>query len=266
MMELERAGSDNDVLTNDAEKLKSDQGVDGILLKLLEDESELGGNSPLIEVGDDIRVPLPPKRRKRKSTKRRSNKPAFYPEIRILRRDIRRKYAFMLMNVMNSCDCLLLSQFLKEFAVPHFEAREEIAKNLEIKLIRMKVIHGQDQFVKFLAMNFTMMPDGIFRMSEVKVCQTLNTSGSRIVLRGLMVGTMLYEVRKSSTNDEKKEESPSYLPLQLLHKPYEYGLHVILTMQLDCKNRIISFLFNVENESVFVDKIHLFSFCLTNFF
>ncbi len=232
---------------------------DELLLELFQDESEPSMSSTQSEVGDDLVVTAPP-RRKRKSTKRRSNNPAFHPEIRIFRRDIRRKYALMFNNVVNTHDSLLLSQFLKEFAVPHFEAHEEVPEDLDLKLYRMKVIQGQDQFVKILGMNFTMMPDGIFRLSDVKVCQTLNTSGSRIVLHASMLGTMLYEVTHSNshhrtlTNGEETKESPYYAKdlhtsptLQLVHKPYQYGVDTILTMQLDSNHRIISFVLTIQN-------------------
>jgi hypothetical protein len=232
---------------------------DELFLELFQDESEPSISSTPSEIGDDFAITLPP-RRKRKSTKRRSNNPAFHPEIRIFRRDIRRKYAFMFNNVVNTHDSLLLSQFLKEFAVPHFEAHEEVPEDLNLKLYRMKVIQGQDQFVKILGMNFTMMPDGIFRLSDVKVCQTLNASGSRIVLHASMLGTMLYEVANSNshhrtlTNGEETKESPYYAKdlqtsptLQLVHKPYQYGVETLLTMQLDSNHRIISFVLTVQN-------------------
>lgn len=165
-------------------------GVDELLSEVFQDMSDPRSSSPL-SVGDAL---VPPSSKKRKSSRRRSNNPAFHPEIRIFRRDIRRRYALMFGNVMNSCDSSLFSDFLKEFAVPHFEAHEEIPEGVEIKLIRMKVIRGQDEFVKFLGMNFTMMPDGVFRLSSAKVCQRLNSPGSRVVLHGSMLGTMLYEV------------------------------------------------------------------------
>eukprot|EP01040_Poterioochromonas_malhamensis_P009566 gene9566-10385_t len=92
----------------------------------------------------------------------------------------------------------LLSEVFQDMSDPRssspLSAHEEIPEGVEIKLIRMKVIRGQDEFVKFLGMNFTMMPDGVFRLSSVKVCQRLNSPGSRVVLHGSMLGTMLYEV------------------------------------------------------------------------
>eukprot|EP01040_Poterioochromonas_malhamensis_P003130 gene3130-3331_t len=160
---------------------------------------------------------------------------------------------------MNSRDSLLLSQFLKEFAVPHFEAHEEIPEDLDLKLHRMKIIQGQDQFVEVIGYNFAMMPDGIFSLSDVKVCQKLNASGSRVVLRASMLGTMLFEVKKSNhhktlMNGEEMKESQYYQKdihpsnsLQLLNKPYEYSLDLIITIQLDSDHRFISFTLNVQN-------------------
>ncbi len=235
------------------------EGLDELLSELLEDESTPSSTSTtLSKVGNDLAITLPPKR-KRKNTKRPSNNPAFNPQIRIFRRDIRRKYALMLSNVMNSRDSLLLSQFLKEFAVPHFEAHEEIPEDVDLKLHRMKIIQGQDQFVEVIGYNFAMMPDGIFCLSDVKVCQKLNTLGSRVVLRASMLGTMVFEVKKSNqhrtlTSGEEMKASPYYQKdihpsnsLQLVNKPYEYSLDLIITMQLDSDHRFISFTLNVQN-------------------
>ena len=46
-----------------------------------------------------------------KKRKRRCINPSFMPEIRILRRDIRRRYGEMIVNVANSHDMNLMLQF-----------------------------------------------------------------------------------------------------------------------------------------------------------
>lgn len=196
-------------------------------------------------------------RKRRNRPKRRSGNPAFHPEIRIFRRDIRRKYAFMFNNIMNAHDPSLLSQFLQEFAVPHFEAFEEIPENVQVKFCRMKVIQGQDQFVKTIEVNLSLMPDGVFRMADVKVCQRLNTSGSRILLNLSIVGTMLYEVIQSApvgrlSDDDSQCQQAVYSfnsppTLQILRRPFEYLMDSIITIQLDSNHRITSLELNVQN-------------------
>lgn len=260
------------------------QDIDDLLLELLEDdggddddsepssptegEGEGEGGSGKIIIQPVALVPRKKKKKKKKSKKRGSTNPAFNPQIRIFRRDIRRKYATMFNNVVNSHDSSLLSQFLKEFAVPHFEALEEIPENLEIKLYRMKVIQGQDQFVRMLGLNYLMMPDSFFRLTDVKVCQTLNISGSRIILHSEMTGTMLYEVMNSHSRPQQHHQQRTITDggetngsqhvcsnelqnagptLQILRKPFEYTLDTVLTMQLDENHRIISFILNVLN-------------------
>ncbi len=269
------------------------QDIDDLLLELLEDDgdddsepsspTEGEGEGGNIIIQPVALVPRKKKKKKKKSTKRGSTNPAFNPQIRIFRRDIRRRYASMFNNVVNSHDSSLLSQFLKEFAVPQLKALEEIPEDLEIKLYRMKVIQGQDQFVRMLGLNYLMMPDSFFRLTDIKVCQTLNISGSRIILRSEMTGTMLYEVMNSHsrhhhhqqqqhqqqhhhhhhhhhhrtiTNGEEMNESQHVYSnelqttgptLQILHKPFEYTLDTVLTMQLDENHRITSFILNVLN-------------------
>eukprot|EP01040_Poterioochromonas_malhamensis_P003129 gene3129-3330_t len=147
-------------------------------------------------------------------------------------------------------------------------ALEEIPENLEIKLYRMKVIQGQDQFVQMLGLNYLMMPDSFFRLTDVKVCQTLNISGSRIILHSEMTGTMLYEVMNSHSRPQQHHQQRTITDggetngsqhvcsnelqnagptLQILRKPFEYTLDTVLTMQLDENHRIISFILNVLN-------------------
>ncbi len=155
---------------------------------------------------------------------------------------------------MNAHDLSLLSQFLQEFAVPHLEAFEEVPENVEVKFCRMKAIQGQDQFLKTMEINLSLMPDGVFRMADVKVCQRLNASGSRILLNLSMVGTMLYEVIQSGRlSDDGSQCQPAayYLnnppTLQMLHRPFEYLMDLIITLQLDSNHKIVSFVLNVQN-------------------
>jgi hypothetical protein len=49
------------------------------------------------------------------------------------------------------------------------------------------------------------MPDSVFRFTDVKVCQQLRESGSRIISYATVTGTMLYEMKKHG----QQSESPS---------------------------------------------------------
>lgn len=60
-----------------------------------------------------------------------SSNPAYHPTLRILKRDIRRKYGDMLNNVFNSHDLKLISEFFQTFANRDFlhTLNAEMAQN-----------------------------------------------------------------------------------------------------------------------------------------
>eukprot|EP01040_Poterioochromonas_malhamensis_P008715 gene8715-9434_t len=45
------------------------------------------------------------------------------------------------------------------------------------------------------------MPDSVFRFTDVKVCQQLRESGSRIISYATVTGTMLYEMKKHGQSE-----------------------------------------------------------------
>ncbi len=53
----------------------------------------------------------------------------FIPSIRILKRDIRRKYVGMMSNVMNSHDMTLFSSFIDDFCHPNFSISHSWPQN-----------------------------------------------------------------------------------------------------------------------------------------
>ncbi len=61
-----------------------------------------------------------PKAKQIRYYRRPSTNIPFIPSIRILKRDIRRKYVQMISNVMNSHDVSLFSSFIDEFYHPNF--------------------------------------------------------------------------------------------------------------------------------------------------
>lgn len=84
--------------------------------------SQINENDSLSRV--QIQIPMKKKKEKkrirgfRKSYKRLSNNPVYMPALRILKRDIRRKYADMMNNVLNSDDRKLIWNFFRDFSTP----------------------------------------------------------------------------------------------------------------------------------------------------
>ncbi len=199
----------------------------------------------------------PPKQYEKRIRKRRLNaNPRFLPSIRILRRDIRRKYGEMLTNVLNNCDTALHRCFLQEFAVPHVtDYYQDFPSELLTNCQYPRKVQGIEDMVEVFRRQCLSTPDIIFRLSDVKVCQRLNTPGSRIVASILVKGTMLYNIISDSSlgtvdNTQFLEESRSIVAienplsktalLKTLDNPIELSLKVMLTVYLDEQNRFVS--------------------------
>lgn len=120
--------------------------------------------------------------KKRTRKRRRHANPSFLPAIRILRRDIRRKYSEMMANVLNSCDAALHRCFLQEFAVPHVtDYYQEFPSELLAHFHYPRKVQGIEKQVEVFRRQYLSTLDIIFRLSDVKICQKLNIPGSRIV-------------------------------------------------------------------------------------
>ena len=202
-----------------------------------------------------------PAKKKRRSTKRTTNNPKFMPAIRIFRRDIRRKYAEMLNNVLNSYDLELHRRFLEEFGNPDLIQIifQSYPADLFEKLSYAPRIEGIDSLVESIGRQYLTVPDIAFQLSDVKVCQRLNTPGSKVVATSMIRGTMLYSIvptqRSIQDNDHElsseKEDRSRYedqVFLEMLDKQLDFCLEGIVTISLDDQHRFISI--SIEAEKV----------------
>lgn len=119
---------------------------------------------------------------------------AHLPAIRILKSDIRRRYAEMVMKVMNNYDVSLMDQFLKDFCAPEFRFTEIIPKLASDKQ-PPNYIDGLENIIKSWAYCFEIMPDCVFHLSEAKFVRTLGSEGSRVVCKARLTGTKLYHAK-----------------------------------------------------------------------
>jgi len=237
-------------------------------------ERELTNNSMLIPSSN-------PGKRKRRSTKRTTNNPKFIPAIRIFRRDIRRKYAEMLTNVLNSYDLDLHRRFLQEFGNPDLiQVFRSYPPDLLEKLSRKPHNVGIDSLIEGISRQYLAIPDIVFQLSDVKVCQRLNTPGSKIVASSMVRGTMLYSIvrtQKYTIQDNNYQQVPSekednsmfatgslkhddHVLLELLEKQIDYCMEGIVTISLDDQHRFVSICIEAEKVDQYQREIQLIQY------
>lgn len=132
---------------------------------------------------------------------------AHLPAIRILKSDIRRQYADMVMKVMNNYDISMFDSFLHNFCAPGFRITELIPKLSNSSIPNF--IDGLENTIKSWAYCFEIMPDCVFHLYDAKFIRTLGHTGSRVVCKARLTGTKLY----SATNP-LLESSAEYSVMQ----------------------------------------------------
>lgn len=242
----------------------TEETFDALIDQVLEEdelmETNFSSNADLVNNSSMLISPMKPTKKKKKSTKRPTNNPKFIPAIRILRRDIRRKYAEMMTNVLNSYDLKLHRRFLEEFGHPDLiRILRSYPSDFFEKLNHKTRLEGIDSLIEGISRQYLAIPDIIFQMSDVKVCQRLNTSGSKIIATTMVRGTMLYSivpVQKYSIQDNnnhnskqvlsEKEDDTNQVLLELLDKQIDYCTAGIVTISLDDQHRFLSICIEVE--------------------
>eukprot|EP01040_Poterioochromonas_malhamensis_P002277 gene2277-2420_t len=109
-------------------------------------------------------------------------------------------------------------------------------------------------------------------MSDVKVCQRLNTSGSKIVANTRVRGTMLYSIvptqrciqdtnqelsdKEDNTTLSRSSKHDDHVLLQLLDEQLDYCMEGIVTISLDDQHRLLSISIEAEKLTrVFVNIV-----------
>ena len=190
--------------------------------------------------------------KKKRPTRRPSRNIPFLPGVRILRRDVRRKYGPMLLNVLNSHDGNLVRKFFEEYSSPLVEVRHLFPSTDPSQPPRVTSVTGVEPIIRSFLGNFLMVPDHIIRFSEMSVIQRMDESGSRVVAHTVCKGTMLYSVDKtgsphrrrpsegvqSEIKDSLRHESPAMTKLE---KPLEFLMEGVMTIFLDGNHKMIGF-------------------------
>lgn len=155
---------------------------------------------------EDSGILVPEKRKRFRKYYDRRVKP--FP--RVLKRDIRRTYAAMLMNVMNSYDAELILKFFTHFchsACNLYDDSSEamsIQPNAQMALslpssssssssTSLRHVQGPEHIALHMLRGMDLVPDCTVRLRQASIHQFLNTKGSKIVCHVTMSGTKLFK-------------------------------------------------------------------------
>lgn len=153
--------------------------------------------------------------RERAGRRRRSIAPNYMPEIRILRRDIRRRYAEMFINVANNHDLTLMERFFEEFCRPDCKVVRVLSPNEQfektMKLLTLKnidhTVSDLKDMIHAFAFNYEMMPDTIFRLTGCQVRVRQGVSGSVVIAKSRVKGTRLFIAEETGISSEESSSS-----------------------------------------------------------
>lgn len=204
--------------------------------------------APTKAVSDIIPAPKTKKSRKpQQSTRKPSYRIPFIPSLRILKRDIRRKYIDMFFLVMNSHDERLFSSFVDEFYLPQCLAEHTFTMDSSYCLYDLH-LQGTELIKQLHRINCRTMPDARFLMSNNKICKRLHENGSRIIGNFQSSGTAIYipknAYKEIYTTDLMKrlslQDKNETIEFELAEEPLKIDLGGTYTIELDENHRFVS--------------------------
>ncbi len=224
------------------------------LIDELKKEDELSGDS-LVSPVVQSKTKIQNRRNSKRHYRKPPFKPSFMPELRILKRDIRRSYPDMLSNVMNSHDVTLFSSFVDKF----YRSECIMAQTFPVgapACFNSVEVQGVEILKRLQGMHYIMTPDSVINLSNSQVCKRLYESGSRVVGSFNVKGTVIYipKVYHGKTVDPNDpildydldhneflayEKSEDFLEqLQLAAKPLNLQFMGSYEMILDANHRV----------------------------
>lgn len=184
--------------------------VDGISADWEEEDDSLDSTSPDDElVGITDPVESPP-RKKRIRNRKRTLAP------RVLKHDVRKRFAEMFANVYNMGDAKVISSFFRTFSTPTVEMTKMCASYLTLapKLIRVTEPRYVAQYWSVMQ---ELMPDGVMKVENVRVVTRSDTESSMVICTVNAKFTNFYEepapyiaagaVEKSMAKSSKRADS-----------------------------------------------------------
>jgi len=141
-------------------------------------------------------IPLPKKRRK-----------SYYIPVnslpRILKRDIRREYGTMIINVFNSGDPELLEHFYTQFSFPHLQEVVNKKNARDQFHPKLKMGCGVHASVSRWMKIYTLMPDLILQLQDSQIIRRKDLTGCMLKLKIQLFSNKLYTENYNITlNDD----------------------------------------------------------------
>ena len=187
-------GSD-DQLTPDDVMLNDE--LEALLEDIINDESpsSVTDNSSSSDSLEIMKGKKPHKRRERRT---KSRNPVYMPNLRILRRDIRRRYAEMFLYSVNSHDGALIAKFFAEFSIPNcvfqtMQLREKV-KFMPPSEAPPLTSTGPHAIIYGLTRNQRVIPDSVFRFKDCQVRVREGYSGSIVQAHLTCQGHRMYQI------------------------------------------------------------------------
>jgi hypothetical protein len=134
--------------------------------------------------------------------RKRKINPSFMPSLRVLKKDIRRKYTEMYINVLNNHDPALIFRFFQEFCLPNCDWLLRFPQNA-IPTIRQHV--GIPDMLVGLMLVHARMPDTVYSLGDVAIHVPFDnpSGGSRITGNLILKGTRLFQIVNSESQPPK---------------------------------------------------------------
>jgi hypothetical protein len=177
--------------------------------------------------------------------------PAFRPELRILRRDIRRRYGEMFMNVMNSHDIGLFSRFVRHFCIPTCQSWEinstcsaDVEARTATPLLLAHHMGNSVEIIQRTRVLFEMVPDLTVRFSNVQVTVATNDKGSKVSADITIIGThlfnpkdhILHSIKTKSNLDSVGVDNSVKVKEECGHSPKEEDVVVLSANNIILRN------------------------------
>lgn len=109
---------------------------------------------------------------------------------RVLKRDIRRKYAIMYANTANSHDQTIFANFLETFFSPDFETKKySLVGGMEPNSIPLFQLQGRSSFLYYIFKSNSPFPDHVLAVKNFLIIPDSQNITSKIIMQITIYGT-----------------------------------------------------------------------------
>jgi len=193
-----------------------------------------------------------------------------YP--RVLKRDIRRNYATMLVNVMNSYEVEMMVKFFSAFCVRSCYLYDDSTEALAVQpissvnnSISIRRVRGPEYIALHLLRGMDLVPDCTIKLLAAEIRQGLEPTGSQVVCRVQINGTKLFSYAVAAQNNQetilyetqaqatvfrllrlmggaaaalRMQDIAQYFQKVVSHRPQSVHFNATITLHLDKDHRI----------------------------